>query len=227
MKFPLNTSFKVHDSLNFDFSDKDIELFIEITNFLKKIVTFSNPKISLEQYSLPNDLIAFLLILTQRDLYRRNVVDFGCGTGRFSLPIAKYFSNRVLGVDSDPRGLNQLQVSMKLLETRIDLLNSFIEFLEPSNWSSIFQTSIMNPPFGTQRRSIDQVFLRKALKFSEVVLSIHKSNAESRRVWKRIATLHSKQMEVLATIDFSLDKTFFFHRNEKHDVKIDLIRIFS
>jgi len=225
MQFPLKTSFKVHDSLNFDFSDKDIELFIEITDFVKKIETFSNPKISLEQYSLPNDLIAFLLILTQKDLYHRNVVDFGCGTGRFSLPIAKYFSDRVLGVDSDPHGINQLQVSMKSLGTRIDILNSFIEFLEPSSWSSMFQTTIMNPPFGTQRRRIDQVFLRKALKFSEIVLSIHKSNTESRRVWEKIAILHSKKIEILATIDFSLDKTFFFHRNEKHRVKIDLIRI--
>ena len=123
MQFPLKTSFKVHSSLNFDFSDKDIELFIEITNFLKKIVTFSNPKISLEQYSLPNDLIAFLLILTQKDLYRRNVVDLGCGTGRFSLPIAKYFADRVLGVDSDLQGINQLLLSMKSLGTRIDILN--------------------------------------------------------------------------------------------------------
>ena len=227
MQFPLKTSFKVHNSLNLDFSEKDIELFVEITKFVKKIDTFSNPKISLEQYSLPDDLIAFILILAKKDLYGRNVVDLGCGTGRFSLPIAKFFSDRVLGVDSDPRVLNQLQVSINSLETKIDVLNSFIEFLEPSNWSSMFHTTIMNPPFGTQRRRIDQVFLRKALKFSEIVLSIHKSNAESRRVWKRIATLHSKEIEVLATIDFPLDKTFFFHRNEKHEVKIDLIRIFS
>jgi len=227
MQFPLKTSFKVHNSMNFDFSDKDIELFVEITNFVKKINTFSNPKIALEQYSLPDDLIAFLLILTKKDLYRKNVVDFGCGTGRFSLPIAKYFSDRVLGVDSDPHVINQLQVSMKSQGTRIDILNSFIEFLEPSKWSSMFQTTIMNPPFGTQRRRIDQVFLRKALKFSETVLSIHKSNAESRKVWERIATLHAKKIEVLATFDFSLNKTFFFHRNEKHGVKIDLIRIFS
>ncbi len=227
MQFPLKTSFKIHNSLNFDFSNKDIELFIEITNFVKKINTFVNPKISLEQYSLPNDLIAFILILTQNDLYRRNIVDFGCGTGRFSLPIAKFFANRVLGVDSDPHVIDQLQISIKLLKTRIDILNSFIEFLEPYNWSSIFQTTIMNPPFGTQRRGIDQVFLRKALKFSEVVLSMHKANAESRRVWKRIARLHSKKIEILATVEFSLDKTFFFHRSEKHDVKIDIIRIFG
>ncbi len=227
MQFPLKTSFKILNTLNSNFSDKDIELFIDITNFVKKIDSFTNPKISLEQYSLPNDLIAFLLILSQKDLHHRNVVDFGCGTGRFSLPIAKYFSDRVLGVDSDPHVINQLQVSMKSLGTKIELLNSFIEFLEPSNWSSLFKTTIMNPPFGTQRRQIDQVFLRKALKFSEIVLSIHKSNAESRRIWERIAESHSKKIEILATIDFSLDKTFFFHRNDKHEVKIDLIRIFS
>jgi putative methylase len=227
MQFPLKTSFRIHDSLNFNFSDKDIDLFIEITDFVKKIDTFGNPDISLEQYSLPDDLIAFLLILSKKDLYRKNVVDLGCGTGRFSLPIAKYFSDRVLAVDSDPRAINQLQISMKSLGTRVDILNSFIEFLETNNWSNKFHTTIMNPPFGTQRRGIDQVFLRKALKFSRIVLSIHKSNAESRRIWKRIATLHSKEIEVLATIDFPLERTFFFHRNEKHEVKIDLIRIFS
>ena len=193
----------------------------------RKIDSFANPKISLEQYSLPNDLIAFLLILTQKDLYHKKVVDFGCGTGRFSLPIKKFFCDRVLGVDSDPTVINQLQATMKSLGMRIDILNSFIEFLEPSNWSSIFETTIMNPPFGTQRRGIDQVFLKKALEFSDTVLSIHKSNQESRKIWKRNASLYSKEMEVLATIDFPLEKTFFFHRDEKRDVKIDLIRFFS
>jgi len=37
-------------------------------------------------------------------------------------------------------------------------------------------TTIMNPPFGVQKKTADRFFLQKAFAFSEVVYSIHLAN---------------------------------------------------
>jgi predicted RNA methylase len=158
-------------------------------------------------------------------LLKKSVVDLGCGTGRFTLPIAKFFANFVLGVDSDFSVIDQLKTLKDQHKLNVNLLNTSIEFLEPFQWSKSFQTAIMNPPFGTRRRGIDQVFLKKALAFSQVVLSIHKTSSKSREIWNRLAEIYLKKAEVLATFEFPILKTFQFHRKEQHYVMIDLIRI--
>ncbi len=163
MSFPFNTGFKILNSGIISFSENDQALFHEINDFIKTIPTFKTPKVLLEQYSLPSDLISFILVITKGDLMNKNVVDLGCGTGRFTLPIAKYFTQRVFGVDSDIAVINQLQKSINKYILNVDLLNASVEFLEPFQWNILFQTTIMNPPFGTKRRGIDQAFLKKLL----------------------------------------------------------------
>ncbi|MHA1978097.1 MAG: METTL5 family protein [Candidatus Hodarchaeales archaeon] len=224
MSIPKNLQFILHYPAKVDFSRSDWDLFNEIKAFVNQIKTFTDPKIISEQYSLPSDLISFILILVKKDLSNCNIVDLGCGTGRFTLPISKHFSNRVLGVDNDFTVLNEIYTNMKKLNLQIDLLNTSIEFVEANKWKHLFQTTIMNPPFGTQRRGIDQVFLRKSLSYSEVVLSLHKTSKKSRNLWKKIASSHDKQIELLSTIEFSLPRTFNFHRRNQHSVTIDLVR---
>jgi len=216
--------FVVHYPKNMDFSKSDWVLFNEIKAFVEEIESFKSPKISSEQYSLPSGLISFILILTRNDLINNNVVDLGCGTGRFTLPISKFFSKRVIGVDNDFSVLNQLRTNMNKLHLHVDLLNTSIEFIEASKWKQIFQTTIMNPPFGTQRRGIDQVFLRKSLTYSNVVLSLHKTSKMSQNLWKRIALSYEKRSKLLATVEFSIPRIFKFHTHDKHSVKVDLVR---
>ncbi len=224
MSIPNNLQFELQYPRKLDFSGSDLRLFDEIRSFVNQIATFKVPNIRSEQYSLPSDLISFILILAKKDLTNRNIVDLGCGTGRFTLPISKFFSKRVIGVDNDISVLDQLRTTMKKLNLHVDLLNTAIEFVEASNWKYLFRTTIMNPPFGTQRRGIDQVFLRKSLSYSEVVLSLHKTSISSRSLWKRIASSHKKTSTILATIEFSLPRTFKFHNRDQHKVQVDLVR---
>ncbi len=222
--FPKNLQFKLIYPQNLSFSKRDYLFFNRIKTFVEQIETFKSPKILSEQYSLPSDLISFILVLSKTDLTDRNITDLGCGTGRFTLPISKFFQGRVIGVDNDFSAIEHLRVNMKKLHLHVDLLTSAIEFVEATNWKKIFQTTIMNPPFGTQRKGIDQVFLRKALTYSEVVLSLHKTSDKSRNLWKRIASSYRKRSEILATVEFPLQRTFKFHTRNQHNVKVDLIR---
>jgi predicted RNA methylase len=206
-------------------SFEQIELYKTIITYIDQIDSFRSPKVELEQYSLPSDLIAFILILSANDLFGKNVVDLGCGTGRFSLPIKHFFSNRVLGVDIDPDAMKHLVQLQKRNKLAIDLLITSIEFSEPIMWGRRYETTLMNPPFGTKRRKIDMVFLRQALKFSKVIISIHKSNPKTRKLIKNLGNENGKNTSILATIEFPMFTSLKFHRKPKHSVRADLFRI--
>jgi putative methylase len=206
-------------------SSKQAELYTKIIVFVDKIDSFRSPKIHLEQYSLPSDLIALILILTSDDLIGQNVVDLGCGTGRLTLPIKKFFSDRVLGVDIDSDATNHLIQSQKQNLLSLDLLVASVEFLETFNWGKKYQTTFMNPPFGTKRRKLDLVFLNQALKYSQTIISVHKSNPETQKIITQLGKQYEKKVEILATVNFPQFPSFQFHRKYKHYVCVDLVRI--
>lgn len=219
------SNFKILSPKRITWSIEQVALYKRIISFVDKIDSFKSPKVQLEQYSLPSDLIAFILILASDDTTGQNVVDLGCGTGRFTLPLKKFFSNRILGVDIDPSAINVLSQLIKRYDLMIDLLITSVEFLEPANWGRKFQTTLMNPPFGTKRRKLDMVFLRQASKFSQIVISIHKSNPRTWNLINDLAIQRGKKATRLATVTYPLFPSFHFHRRKKHFISIDIIRI--
>lgn len=204
-------------------TSNQLELYKKIILFVNKLDNFQSPKVSLEQYSLPSDMIALILILAAKDLKGKNVVDIGCGTGRLTLPIQKFFSNRIMGVDVDPDAIESLFHLQTQHNLTVDLLISSVEFLETFNWGRKFQTTFMNPPFGTKRRKIDSIFLKQALTFSQTIISIHKSNPKTRKVITRLGREYGKKMKLLATLSFPIFPSFQFHYKNKHFVQVDLI----
>lgn len=203
-----------------------VDLYLQITKFIDQIAGFRDPKVSLEQYSLPSDLIAFILILAADDLTGKTVVELGCGTGRFTLPIQKFFAAQTLGVDVDWEGVLTLAQQREQLTLDIELLVTAIEFLEPELWGKRFQTTIMNPPFGTKRRKIDLVFLEQALQYSETIISLHKANKPTRKLIEKVSSEHGKRVDRLATVNFILAPQFQFHRKAQHKVLVDVLRIY-
>jgi putative methylase len=206
-------------------SSRELDLYNEIASFVDKIDGFISPKVHLEQYSLPSDLIALILILSSKDLIGNNIVDLGCGTGRFTLPIKKFFANKVLGVDIDLNAVKYLIESQKWSNLELDLLITAIEFLEPEKWKSKYYNTITNPPFGTKRRKLDIVFLKQALKYSQTVLSIHKSNSRTRGLIKNLGNQYNKELTILATVEFSLPPSLQFHRKREYFICVDVIRL--
>jgi putative methylase len=192
---------------------------------VKEINTFENAKLALEQYTLPAQLIAFILTYLEKDLTNQKIVEFGSGTGRISLPILKFFSQNLLCIDVDPEAMLNLKRLLSVQKLNAELLLSAIEFLETDSWKKSFTVTIMNPPFGTRRRGIDIVFLEKALNFSEKVISIHKSNPESRSLINKISQNYNKSCEILATLEFPIPPIFLFHQKKSHFVCVDIYKI--
>ncbi|MFX1285422.1 MAG: METTL5 family protein [Promethearchaeota archaeon] len=203
----------------------EFSLYKNIFNYVNTINSFHKGKIQLEQYTLPAQLIAFILVSLEKDLKNQRIVEFGSGTGRISLPLVKFFSTHLLCVDVDSKTIYDLKRLFKEQKLEVELLISAIEFLETYSWKNSYELSIMNPPFGTKRRGIDVVFLEKALVFSKKVISIHKSNQESRKLINRISRSYNKSCEILATLEFPIPPLFRFHKKKSHYVRVDVYRI--
>ena len=108
----------------------DILVFNELISFLKKIDSFKSSKVELEQYSLPDDLIGFILISTKKFITNKNILELGSGTGRFSLPLAKFFAKDILCIDIDAEAMNSLKNYCIEFDLNPNLIISSLEFLE-------------------------------------------------------------------------------------------------
>ncbi len=218
------TEFKLLYPSILNWNQDEYTLFNDIINYGNSIKPFEKGKVELEQYTLPTQLIAFILVCVKDDLNCLNVIELGSGTGRFSLPIAKFFSQYLLCIDIDSDNIFKLQKIIKSQNLKAGLLITPIEFLETNIKTNYFDTVIMNPPFGTKRRGIDMVFLKKALNLSPCIISIHKSNFQTRKLITKISKSYEKKCEIITTVEFYIPPTFHFHRKRRHGVCVDVFR---
>ncbi|UCG90634.1 MAG: methyltransferase [Candidatus Heimdallarchaeota archaeon] len=219
------TEFRLISPQGINWTRDEFYLYNQILDYVNTINSFHKGKIKLEQYTLPAQLIAFILVYVEKDLKNQKIVEFGSGTGRISLPLLKFFSAHLLCVDVDSETMHGLKKRLKAEKLEAELLLSAIEFLETYSWKDSFKVTIMNPPFGTRRRGIDIVFLEKALIFSKKVISIHKSNQESRKLIDRISRNYNKSCEILMTLEFPILPLYAFHKKKRHYVCVDVYRI--
>jgi len=101
--------------------------------------------------------------------------------------------------------------------------------LPPS--AHLFDTVVMNPPFGTRRPGADVGFLRAALALlapGGAAFSMHKSSTRAHLVRLAVSGALSGGapigVELVAQLRFELPATYAFHRAESVDVDVDLLR---
>jgi predicted RNA methylase len=94
--------------------------------------------------------------------------------------------------------------------------------------NGVFDTIVMNPPFGTRRHGIDVAFLRSALSLCSaqgVVYSLHKSSTRAHLA--HLAETWNVGCALVAELNFDIPATYAFHKAESLDVKVDLLCFFK
>lgn len=114
-------------------------------------------------------------------------------------------------------------------------------------WHNVFDTIIMNPPFGTKKNAgQDMRFLENALKITNnVVYSLHKSSTRYYNlktvkiieivmfyfffifrdfIRKKCQTL-GVNAEVIAELRYNIDASYKFHKKSSSDIEVDCWRI--
>ncbi|RZC32522.1 Methyltransf 26 and/or MTS domain containing protein [Asbolus verrucosus] len=148
---------------------------------LQCVSSFDKPKILLEQYMTPAHLGSHMLHTIQAqfgDISGKTVADLGCGCGALAIGAAALEAGLVVGfeIDSDALFIFQGNVEDQCV-SNIDAVQCDVVNSMPDRFHKLFDTVIMNPPFGTKHNGgIDMKFLQVALRLSNVVYSLHKTS---------------------------------------------------
>ncbi|KAK7586242.1 hypothetical protein V9T40_004118 [Parthenolecanium corni] len=198
----------------------------KLEQYLQDIETFDCPKIKLEQYMTPPHIAACMLHTIQssfEDIEDKMVADLGCGSGMLltgSLLMDAAFCS---GFDIDPGALRICAKNVSEFEfTSYDLLACDITMLD-EKFYNLYDTVVMNPPFGTSSKGMDVEFLKSAMNISSgSVYSLHKSSTRD-YITSKARQWHVKN-QVIAELRFNLPHSYSFHKKKTVDIAVDLHR---
>lgn len=201
----------------------------QLEGLLQNLDVFEKPKVHLEQYPTTPHIASHMLYTidqTFEDIRGNIVADLGCGCGVLSVGAAILGSDYVVGFDIDADALELAKQNLEESEVeRVELIQCDVANIDSMMVrGDLFDTVIMNPPFGTKNNAgIDVMFLEKAIRLAKrSVYSLHKTS--TRRHIESKAKQNNAKMEVLAELRFNLDASYKFHRQKSVDIEVDLIR---
>jgi predicted RNA methylase len=174
---------------------------------LQQVDPFESPKIELEQIPSSPAIAARMIFSAESqygDITGKVIGDFGSGPGILGIACCMLGAQSVLGLEVDSEALEMAWINVhKLGITSIDFVQLDIQTLSlnvQSNGQLPFDTVVMNPPFGTRNAGIDTVFVEQAMKYANVIYSLHKSNTRDHFI--RLANACGFNLEVVAEVKY-------------------------
>jgi len=187
---------------------------------LSKLEALHTFNVHLEQYQTTSELASELLWLAyhQGDLETKTVVDLGTGNGILGIGALLLGASHVYFLDLDKGALEICKknlLSLKILKKKYTLLEGDV-----ASFDYKVDTTLMNPPFGVQKKGADKTFLTVAMDQAQAIYSIHKF--ESKKFIDSFSLDHGFMVEGVLKREFILRKTYAFHTKEKHTFTIGL-----
>jgi putative methylase len=204
----------------------------ELISIIQNTETFVNPNIHLEQYCINASCAVDIIYYAGfefNDINKAIVIDLGAGTGRLSIASALFNASYVLSVDIDVNALNILRKNILMIEldhvifplcADIESLNILKRKL-PQNMKV---TTIMNPPFGVQTKFADRPFLNKAFSFSDIIYSIHLTNAKIQKFISNYAKKFNWRVDNILPFNMILERSFPFHTQKTKEIEVHVYR---
>ena len=183
-----------------------------------------SPNIVFEAYDLEPKTATELLFLAEKyqDIADRTILDLGCGAGILAIGAALLGGKEPFGIDINKESIKTARENARNLEVHLDLVIGDIAAVRGN-----FDTSVMNPPFGTRTRGTDIMFLDKALEHSKVTYSLHKRTNESRQFLSRAIGNRGGRVDAIFELEIAIPRTYKFHTERSYRVAVDLYRIIS
>ena len=85
----------------------------------------------------------------------------------------------------------------------------------------------MNPPFGTKRKFLDFVFLKRAMITKAWILTLHKSNAESDKKLLQLCSENGYSIASKKNLIYNLPNTHKAHKLQLYPVTVSLYFLIS
>lgn len=186
---------------------------------LQELEDIKDPKAEYEQYSTPPSLGASILYIAflKGNIKDKKVIDLGCGSGILAIGAAILGAKEVIGFDIDKEVIELAKRNSKDLDINVRWKVKEIKKIEEKA-----NTVIQNPPFGAQSKGNDRPFIKKALKISPIVYSLHK--AETDEFIENFVQKCGGRVEEKVEISFPISRTFNFHKEKEKPVKVNLYK---
>jgi predicted RNA methylase len=195
----------------------------QLSILLSQLVPSPKPRLKWEGYTLDVESAAEMIHIASwinGDICGKTVVDLGCGSGILAIAAALTGAEWVVGVDIDKEAIKAALENVAKIGATIDLTVGDIECIRGH-----FDTTLMNPPFGTRKRGADVHFLKKALEVSDVIYSLHKRSDLVRDFLNQKIPKIGGRIDQIREMEIVLSRTYGFHKKRKYPVKADLYRI--
>jgi len=190
---------------------------------LSQLAPSPKPRLRWEGYTLDAESasrMAHVAAWINDDISGKTVIDLGCGSGILAIAASLLKASWVVGVDIDREAIKVARVNSEKVDANVDFVVGDIECI-----TGHFDTTLMNPPFGSWKRGADVQFLKKALEISDVVYSLHKGSESVRDFLRRRIPQIGGRIDRVYEMKIVISRTYKFHKKRKYPVKADLYRI--
>lgn len=190
----------------------------ELAIKLESLEGFVNPQIELEQYVTPPSLAAEIIVNAHLMDDLNTVVDLGCGTGILAIA-GSLLGARAIGFDVDIDALKMAKKNARTLNTYAEWVACRVENVDLKKRV----TTVMNPPFGIQRRHADRPFIAKAMDISKVIYSVHSAGSED----FISSQCESRGFEITHVWKYQipLRRSYRFHEKDFKYVPVEVFRL--
>lgn len=199
----------------------------QLAVLLSKLKTFQYPNLALEQYSTDSEIAAAMLweAYMQQEIQGKRVADLGCGTGILGIGALALEAKHVVFIELDAQAFPILMENLHFLEEELGEEFSNYEIIQGNiaEYTHNADLVIQNPPFGTQDKHADLLFLEKALALAPIVYSLHKgSTVEYLRSWA--AQRHARIVQV-RNFQFPLKQTMRQHQKKVQYIDVVCLKL--
>lgn len=197
----------------------------ELGVFLSRLETFENPSLELEQYATPPPIAAEWIwhMALVGEVANKIIADAACGPGILGLGLLMLGAKKVFFIDKDEKAMAICIRNYNKLKEEYEIGEAEFITADISLFDHQVDIVVQNPPFGTQNKHIDKIFLEKAFATAPIIYSMHKYS--TKEFVQAITKDHNYQITHLWRFEFKIKKTHKHHKKEKYNVDVGLWRL--
>lgn len=191
---------------------------------LQRLAGYTKPRASLEQYQTPAPLAARLLYhaFMKRDIEGKHVGDLGSGTGVLAIGAALLGAESVTGYEVDEKAVEISKENAALLDADVEFIVADVTDTESGAITGLFDTVVMNPPFGAQKEHADRPFIDRAIRIAPVTYGIFNTGSTP---FIHAYTKNRAQITERVGGNFPIRRTFFFHTRDVQEIEVEILRL--
>lgn len=195
----------------------------EIEIILSNLKSIENPKVELEQYETPSEIVSE--IINELNLLNliegKRIIEIACGTAKFSIAASFFNPKYIVAFDIDKDVIKIAKENYtKLLEKyQLSKIYFFVGDIKNVKFKTNFDLCLMNPPFGIQGKVRDIEFLEFAFKYSNNVISIN-PNGKNIEFFKDFGKKFNFRVKKIKKTLFPIRKIFEFHKKKTKNIEV-------